>query len=58
VVSSSRKLEVGSKRDDFEKAKNAVAENPHPIDADHKKARESGLEFVAKLDCLFHFENR
>ena len=43
--------------EDFEKAKNAVLENPHPIDADHKKARESSLEFVAKLDCLFHFEN-
>ena len=44
--------------EDFEKAKNAVLENPHPIDADHKKARESSLEFVAKLDCLFHFGNR
>lgn len=44
--------------EDFEKAKNAVTENPHPIDNDHKLARESSLEFVAKLDCLFHFDNR
>ncbi|HEY5383018.1 MAG TPA: DUF6176 family protein [Candidatus Paceibacterota bacterium] len=44
--------------EDFEKAKNAVAKSIHPIDADHKKVREASLEFVAKLDCLFHFENR
>lgn len=44
--------------EDFEKAKNAVAENPHPIDHDHKKARESSMERVANLDCLFHFDNR
>ena len=29
--------------DDFDKARNAVTNNPHPIDADHKKARESSL---------------
>ena len=44
--------------EDFEKARNAVIENPHPIDADHKKARESSLELVSKLECLFHFDNR
>lgn len=44
--------------EDFEKARNAVTDNPHPIDGDHKKARESSLEFVAKLECLFHFDNR
>ncbi len=44
--------------EDFEKAKKAVIENPHPIDSDHKRARENSLELVAKLDCLFHFDNR
>jgi L-rhamnose mutarotase len=44
--------------EDFEKAIMAVTENPHPIDIDHKKARAASLEFVCKLDCLFHFENR
>jgi L-rhamnose mutarotase len=44
--------------EDFEKAKNAVLNNPHPIDVDHKKAGESSIELVAKLECLFHFENR
>lgn len=44
--------------DDFEKVRKAVTENPHPIDADHKKAREGSLEIAAKLECLFHFENR
>lgn len=43
--------------EDFEKAKNAVLINSHPIDVDHKKARENSLELVAKLECLFHFEN-
>ena len=44
--------------EDFEKVKKAVSENPHPIDADHKSARESSLEFAGKLECLFHFDNR
>jgi hypothetical protein len=44
--------------EDFEKVKNAVAHSTYPIDADHKRVRLSSLEFVAKLDCLFHFENR
>ncbi|MEX2514757.1 MAG: DUF6176 family protein [Candidatus Paceibacterota bacterium] len=44
--------------EDFEKVKRAVSENPHPIDSDHKKARESSLDFVSKLECLFHFSNR
>jgi L-rhamnose mutarotase len=44
--------------EDFEKARNAVINNPHPIDTDHKKAREDSLEFIAHLDCLFHFDNR
>jgi L-rhamnose mutarotase len=44
--------------EDFEKARKAVVENPHPIDRDHKEARESSLEFVEQLDLLFHFENR
>ncbi len=43
--------------EDFEKAKSAVIINPHPIDIDHKKARESSLEFIEKLECLFHFDN-
>jgi L-rhamnose mutarotase len=43
--------------EDFEKAKDAVTNNPHQIDGDHKNAREGSLELVAKLDCLFHFEN-
>jgi L-rhamnose mutarotase len=44
--------------EDFEKAKNAVTDNPHPIDKDHKIARESSLEFVERMAPLFHFENR
>lgn len=44
--------------EDFEKVKQAVTENPHPIDSDHKKARESSLELSARLECLFHFESR
>ena len=44
--------------EDFEKARKAVTETPHPIDVDHKKARESSLEFVERMDPLFHFENR
>ncbi|MFA7309045.1 MAG: DUF6176 family protein [Patescibacteria group bacterium] len=44
--------------EDFEKTRKAVANSIYLIDADHKKARESSLEFVAKLECLFHFENR
>lgn len=44
--------------EDFDKAKNAITNNPQPIDGDHKKARESSLEFVEKLDCLFNFDNR
>lgn len=44
--------------EDFEKTAKAVAEHPHPIDADHKTARESSLQFIAKLEPLFHFENR
>ena len=44
--------------EDFEKVRKAVTENPHPIDADHKKNRESSLELVARLECLFHFDNR
>lgn len=44
--------------DDMEKAKEAVKNNPHPIDFDHKEARESSLEKVEVLECLFHFENR
>lgn len=43
---------------DFEKVRNAVTENPHPIDVDHKKARENSLELVERLEPLFHFENR
>jgi len=41
----------------FEKVRAAVTNNPHPIDADHKAVRERSLEFVEKMECLFHFEN-
>lgn len=44
--------------EDFEKVRKAAMENPHPIDAGHKKARESSLELVERLEPLFHFENR
>lgn len=44
--------------EDFNKAQNAVTLNPHPIDKDHKMARESSLEFVERMGHLFHFENR
>ena len=44
--------------EDFEKVKNAATQSTHPIDAEHKTVRLNSLEFVAKLDCLFHFENR
>lgn len=44
--------------EDFERAKGAASNSIHPIDSDHKKARADSLEFVAELDCLFHFDNR
>jgi hypothetical protein len=44
--------------EDFEKAKLAVSTKSHQIDHDHKEARESSLELVARLECLFHFTNR
>jgi L-rhamnose mutarotase len=44
--------------EDFYKAKNAFSTSTHPIDADHKKAREMSLEKIGNLECLFHFENR
>lgn len=43
---------------DFQKVEEAVKGKPHPIDAEHKKAREDSLEFIAELECLFHFDNR
>lgn len=30
----------------------------HPIDIEHRNIREECLEPVAKLETLFHFENR
>lgn len=44
--------------EDFEKVRIAASESTHLIDADHKKARSSSLEFAGTLECLFHFENR
>lgn len=44
--------------EDFEAVQKAASTSSHPIDADHKKAKESSLLRIAKLDCLFHFENR
>lgn len=40
------------------KSKEAVANNPHPINFDHQKAIEASLGEGKKLKCLFHFENR
>lgn len=44
--------------EDFDKVAHVAAESSHAIDAEHKKARERSLEFVAELTCLFNFENR
>ena len=44
--------------EDFDKVKKAVHESTYIIDAEHKQNRQSSLEFVAELECLFHFENR
>jgi len=40
---------------DFGKTQKSIEENPNPIDIEHKKSRESSLEFVGKQECLFHF---
>lgn len=43
---------------DLNKAHEMVDKNPHPIDNEHKIARQSSLEFVEKLEVLFEFANR
>jgi hypothetical protein len=44
--------------EDLKKAREASLVSSHPIDADHKKAREGSFGESVKLECLFHFENR
>ncbi|MDO8604038.1 MAG: DUF6176 family protein [bacterium] len=44
--------------EDFEKVNKTVSRSSHPIDRGHKEARESSLDFVSKLECIFHFDNR
>jgi len=44
--------------EDFERAKEVVKNNPHPIDLDHQKAKAGSLGEGKPLKCLFHFENR
>lgn len=44
--------------DDFEKAKKAVEKSIFPIDIEHQEKRETCLEKVADLQCLFFFENK
>lgn len=44
--------------EDLEKARVAASQSTHLIDVEHKEAKEKSLEFVAKLEPLFHFENR
>lgn len=40
---------------DFAKAKEAVKKSMFKIDAEHKTARQSSIDFVEELACLFHF---
>lgn len=44
--------------EDFDKVKEAVTNNPHPIDIDHQKAKQGSFGDRSSLKCLFHFENR
>ncbi|MDQ5901617.1 MAG: hypothetical protein QG580_332 [Patescibacteria group bacterium] len=44
--------------EDFDLAKEAVKNNPHPIDLDHQKAKQGSFAEGKPLKCLFHFENR
>ncbi len=43
--------------EDFAKAKEAVKKSTFKIDRDHKTARQSSIEFVEELECLFHFND-
>lgn len=44
--------------ENFEKARQAFDKSGFAIDAEHKDKRRLGLEKVAELKQLFHFENR
>jgi len=41
--------------EDFEKVRTAADKSTHPIDADHKVARQTSLEKIESLEVLFHF---